>query len=487
MADDFLTSTPWIERKPTVYPAPPVTRSLAARSLSPAGRRHPSRASAAQHWSQIAFVLFLITNAVIFLRPTDWVPGVEQFPLYQILMILTLLAWLPTFHLTAAMKSPLGICVCLLLPAVVLSHLSHLNIFLARTNGPEFTKRLIYFLLIAGLINSPIRLRTFLRWITPCIVGLTVLGLLQYHGVIDYPALRAFQEWDKSDRIDPNTGAPMVLLRLCSVGIFNDPNDLCLILCFGFMLSLYWLHDGRQRGWKIRWLAFAAMFLWAIYCTHSRGGFLALIAAVVVFLACRFGIKKTLPACVLLIPLLLLLYSGRQTEISTSQETAQDRIHLWSDGLQMFKSAPAFGIGMNQFAERVNLVAHNSYLQCFTELGFFGGTLFLGAFVYAAWALYRLARLGPFMADDRLTRFRPYLLGSFAAYVIGYMSLSRAYIEPTYLMLGLVAVYLALAERQRPGAMPPMTWRLAGWGLCMGVAFVLGMYLFVRIFARWSA
>jgi hypothetical protein len=91
------------------------------------------------------------------------------------------------------------------------------------------------------------------------------------------------------------------------------------------------------------------------------------------------------------------------------------------------------------------------------------------------------------MSDDRLMRFQPYLLASLAAYAVGYMTLSRPYVEPTYLMLGLVAVYLAMAQARRRGAMPALSWHLVGWGLGLGAAFVLGMYLFVRIFAQWGA
>ncbi len=504
MADESITSTPWsqptrAERErtlsvlagtravePVLQPEPvtPVHRPMAERvGLSGA---------------TLPFWLFMATNAVVFLRPSDLLPSMANLPIYQGMMFLTIAAWAMNMRVTRAMRCPITFCVLMLLPTVFLSHITHADFYDARGDTIDFAKKVIYYMMIVGLVTTPARLRILLKWITPCIVALTALGLLQFHGFINYAALAAYQQ-NLLDQIDPLTGAVGTMPRLCSMGIFNDPNDLCMILCLGFLLCVYWFHDGQQAGpngrrprpgfwhaYHLRWIPIAVMFLWAVYCTHSRGGFMALMTGIAVFIIARFGFRRSIPLVLVVLPVLFVAFAGRATQIDTQETTAQDRIKLWSAGLEMFKSAPLFGIGMNQFVNQEGLVAHNSFVHCFSELGFVGGTLFLGGFVYAIWGLARQPRYAPAFTDVATARFQPYLLGAFASYVVGYLTLSRAYTEPTYLMWGMAAVYLSIASVYSPQSMPRLSWRMTGWGIFYGVCFVIVMYLFVRVFAHFG-
>jgi O-antigen ligase len=500
MADDYLASTPWSQRERPQRIVPPSSREIdpipaEVRPLDPDPQPAASldyertSAPARRERFPFAFYLLLITNAVVFIRPTDLIQGVEKFPLYEILILLTFIDWLRGRQITPAMRAPSAIAAFCLWPLVILSHLSHGNLYLVRQNAIGFAKTLIYFLLLLAYVTTAARMRVFLKWMTLSVIALTGLGLLSYHHFIDVPALAPYQE-QQLDQIGPD-GNPIRLSRLCSVGIFNDPNDLSLMLCVGFMLSLYWLHEGQspKRGrkipWRLRWAPMCAMFLYAIQCTHSRGGLIALMAGLLAFIIARFGIMRTLPLCAIVLPAILLLFSGRQTDISTDKETAQDRIHLWSSALEDLRTNP-LGIGMNQFVEQNRLVTHNSYLQAFAELGFIGGSLFISAFVYSIWAMARLKKFAPFMDDPALARFHPYLLGGFTSYAVGFMTLSRDYVEATYLMLALVAIYLSIADACRPGCMPRVSGKLVKWGIGVGVTYVVVMYLFINVTAKWS-
>src|SRR5207248_1855272 len=108
------------------------------------------------------------------------------------------------------------------------------------------------------------------------------------------------------------------------------------------------------------WIALILVFGYALMLTHSRGGFLALLAGLVAFLQMRFGGAKTLGLGVLCIPLLLVVFAGRMTSISAGEGTGQSRIQLWSDGLMFFQQAPLFGIGMEAYHNVSFHVAHNS-------------------------------------------------------------------------------------------------------------------------------
>ena len=82
------------------------------------------------------------------------------------------------------------------------------------------------------------------------------------------------------------------------------------------------------------------------------------------------------------------------------------------------------------------------------------------------------------IVDDR---FRPYLLAACAAYAIGIMALSRAYVQPTYLVVGLAAAYarMAVTVPALPGLRVDgrLLVRIAG----VSVAVLVGTYLFVRL------
>jgi hypothetical protein len=119
-----------------------------------------------------------------------------------------------------------------------------------------------------------------------------------------------------------------------------------------------------------------------------------------------------------------------------------------------------------------------------------GGTLFLGAFYFAIKGMYDL-RGGPLPGaepdgiDPELRRLHPFLMATLIAYTVGISFLSRGYIVPTYMVLGLTVVYMRLHTTQVIVALP--TWTLAAWPRLGGVSFsfLVASYTFVRMFVKW--
>jgi O-antigen ligase len=183
---------------------------------------------------------------------------------------------------------------------------------------------------------------------------------------------------------------------------------------------------------------------------------------------------------------MLFLFSGRQTNIDLSnpEDTAQARILAWRDGLELFKGSPLFGIGTGQYVEEVGLVAHNSFVHCFTELGALGGMLFTGAFFLSAWHLHRVGSAGRDILDPEVLRLRPYLLAGLLAYIFGMLSLSRDYIVPTYMMLGMASAYVGMPAVAGRVALPGMTPRLVAILAGISLLTLASLFIFVRFFAR---
>jgi hypothetical protein len=443
----------------------------------------------------VGFFLFILVNATLFLRPGDVLPDLHGWHIYEFLILACLAVSFPRvldqFQQRALENRPITLCVLGLLVAVVLSHLTQLDLERAGESGQEFAKVVIYYLLLVSLIDTPARLRQFLLWLTGFIVVLTLVAVLRYHGVVEIspPILSAkatekdienFKKAFVEDRIvNPLTGEETVINRLRGTGVFQDPNDLCLIVVAGILLSLCWFSDPRLGSMRVLWTASIVLLGYALFLTQSRGGFLCLSAGLLALLCASFGWRRSVPLGLGLLAALLVVFAGRMTSISAGEGTGQSRIQIWSDGLVAFQQAPFFGNGMDKYGERA---AHNSFINCFTELGLLGGILFVGMFYLALWTLYRYnqARAGIYLPDQR--RLAPFLLALVAGYGVGLLALSQSYTVPTYLILGLATVYAGVTVVYPPLPSLRLDSRLVQRLAVVGIGFLAASYLFVRVF-----
>jgi putative inorganic carbon (hco3(-)) transporter len=161
-------------------------------------------------------------------------------------------------------------------------------------------------------------------------------------------------------------------------------------------------------------------------------------------------------------------------------------LRIWSDGLLLMRASPVFGIGMLKFGQEVGLVAHNSFVQCFVELGIFGGTLFVGAFYLALWQpwhVQRTANHGARRSD--LQRFQPFLMAIVVGTIVGMFSCTRSYEIPTYLILGLTAAYVRLLADQSGARVASLNWALARRITLISLAVLIFTHIYVRIAVRF--
>ncbi|HSZ58794.1 MAG TPA: hypothetical protein VK797_24205, partial [Tepidisphaeraceae bacterium] len=184
-----------------------------------------------------AFGLFVLLNAVLFVRPAEIFISLEGLPLYELLILTCLMATMPRLwqglSLQRLRAQPITGCVIGLLFAVAMSHLSHFDLYGARLCTMQFLKIVAYFFLLVTVIDSAPRFRLFCLFLVAFIGIATLLALLQYHGFVHIASLEAIQEND----YDAANDSLNSFYRLCSTGIFNDPNDLSLILVVGIALA----------------------------------------------------------------------------------------------------------------------------------------------------------------------------------------------------------------------------------------------------------
>lgn len=464
----------------------------------------------------MGFALFLLVNAALFLRPEELIPGVKGIYLYQNSIIACMLCSITPvsqlFFASPLRRHPAFTCFSLLLPIAFFSLLLNRDIGQAFDELITLIKVYVYFVLLLALVTTPARLRALTAVIIFCTMIIAVVGILHFEKVISMPALEIL-EGDEADY-----GSNPVR-RLQFTGMLNDPNEVAVFLsALTFLCAFQWRSQFYGFGRHI-WLIPIAVFLVAIGLTKSRGGLLALLAGIAAFAVYRFqgapglapgvhgrrtGAWKAVAFLVLAMPLMLVFFGGRQTEFGLEGSTGQGRIALWSDWLQEFGTSPLWGIspavasaaaGKEQQLEggkgvRVRALretgpshlAHNSYLQAFADLGFLGGTCFLGAFLLAFITLHRYAFGKTWILDPDQQRLHPHLVAALAAYMTGMLTLTINYLVTTAFILALPLTFYGMTRCYPPVAAPRLDMGGVGRLLLCSFGFMAFTYLVARFF-----
>jgi O-antigen ligase len=169
------------------------------------------------------------------------------------------------------------------------------------------------------------------------------------------------------------------LTRIRGAGFLSDPNDFAQILLIVLPLAFIAWRRGRVVTNFFAVLVPATLLLWTTYLTHSRGGLLALAAVALMAARKKLGTTaSTALAAVFILGMLALDFTGGR---GISAADGADRLEAWANGLEMFKSAPLFGIGFNGFTDLYEITAHNSFVLCLAELGLLGSTLWVALLV----------------------------------------------------------------------------------------------------------
>lgn len=388
------------------------------------------------------FALFIVLNGILLLRPEEMFPEIAGARIYLIVISLCILTSLSElkgfFSLESLQQSPVSVCVLAYYCSTILS-LCLLGRFDEALSefGPEFGKVIIYYCLLCSLTNSEIRYKLLLSTLLFFIFAIALIALAQRFGYVNFPNIEPVMQRET----DSETGESLFLPRLVSSGIFNDPNDLCLLLGLGILVCLH-LATISERTFIIRifWIAPTILFVFALLETHSRGGLMGVLAGMAGYIYAKYGGPKALPYAAAGIVGALAAIGGRQGNIGGGG-TAHERLMMWADGLTNLFNKPMFlptGLGHGWFLKENGLVAHNSFVQTYVEQGLIGGTAFLGAFGYAA---YMIERLGNnISAPVWVIQARPFALGSICGYAMGCYSITRNIVIPTYLILGLSTI-----------------------------------------------
>jgi O-antigen ligase len=391
--------------------------------------------------------LFGIYLVLLILRPHEFVPALNGVPIMLGIMLFGLLIWLFSADKRASLP-----------PFMLLFLMMFFMPLTVAINGwwggvqPAFAAlfpSLAVFILASMAGRSLKALHAYMWAIVLCAC------VLVYHSQVQL-----------SSGVGPLTGIEPWGGRPYYLGIFNDPNDLgqLFALALTFSLCLLAITPARLSRWFL-WSSIAYLF-YGIVLTNSRGGLLAALVVMALEGWRRFGKIAVGVTAALALP--ALFAATRLSQLNSSEQSANDRIQAWYEGIQMLRSHPLFGVGLGNFTNFNFLTAHNFIVLPMAELGFFGFVLWFGFIWYSVrllwWVAYgphaRLSEPLPMVFDSE--QGREVLAGralmlAFISFGISAFFLSQSYKAPLYLLCGLAVARFVSASKVLPD---PPSYRL---------------------------
>jgi O-antigen ligase len=269
-------------------------------------------------------------------------------------------------------------------------------------------------------------------------------------------------------------------------GQLADPNELAVYLAATIPLLIALLFPaadaGRplmeRKGRTLIAVASLALLLYAVILSQSRGGQLVVATVFLAYFVARYGKKGIVAAGILALPVILL--GGRSDE--AADESSQERFELLYQGLTLIKEHPLLGVGVFQFADRVDsslhLTAHNSYVLAASEIGFPGFFAWLGI----VWMSLKIpiGALKNRLLSEELRSVAQALLVSFCGIAVGIFFLSFTYKQILFVWFGLSGALYRIAQQEDSEFKLKIGWKDCAGVLAANFAIIGTLYVYTR-------
>ena len=223
------------------------------------------------------------------------------------------------------------------------------------------------------------------------------------------------------------------------VGIFDGPGVFSVIFTVVLPFILMRLHKPFTTSTRLIFLFLSVMMCVAIYFIGSRGGLLASLGIVALHVALRQegGVLQFKKWLFVIIPLCVIAIAAAPdylTDLDDDSGSAEHRVDMWAEGLEMVEQNPVFGIGRGNFKGYAGrMVAHNSAVEIMGELGVIGLFLWVSLIGMSFRSVYEAAIAEE--DDQDLLRIRAIGLSLFG-YLVCAMFVTLEY-ETFYVLLAL--------------------------------------------------
>jgi O-antigen ligase len=245
-------------------------------------------------------------------------------------------------------------------------------------------------------------------------------------------------------------------------GLLGDNNSFAISMVGGLGPAIF-LGISAKQWWK-KGVAFtcAALILHTVLLTFSRGGMLALIVTgAVVFVMMPKRLSMLLPVVLaagltvrLMGPEVTARFMTTFAEGEERDSSAESRLDLWADCLELVRRHPITGVGPShfplvapEFGWPPGKSAHSTWMQAAAELGVPATFFFLAFNVYGMWRGLVMARRH---ARDELGPFGLYVFSGMAGYIVAAQFVSIEGLELPYYTVLIVAAVEKLQAQEAP-------------------------------------
>ncbi|MCC2671930.1 MAG: O-antigen polymerase, partial [Armatimonadetes bacterium] len=402
----------------------------------------------------------LLFCALLYFRPEETFPQLAGTRLTLCISVAAAVGlWLQmALNRESAVRTPLNVMIIGFGLAVVASTGMLGNTVEAATDAGRLV---LLVLLIVNMVRTPERYQALITTVLLC------TGYLALYSIYLYLTGHGLQHGD--------------VQRAQASGIFGDPNDLAATITAGLALCLPRVTQSRGLP-RILYSTLGLICVWAILTTNSRGGMVAMLAVIGAFSLVYVKNKGlAILLSVVIGGLFLVLGPSRMTTFDSTEASANERFWYWSTGIDTLIQHPVLGVGYSQFVE-VNhgMMAHNSYVQCFAELGMVGYFFWIGCLYFGYRRRPRSADAPPLPPEFARDLLAARL--ALAGFLVAAFFITRTFVPVLYMLIALPVS--AQVASEQPGTVPTEkagAW-FADWGRILMVA--LGSILFIKLFAE---
>ncbi len=191
-----------------------------------------------------------------------------------------------------------------------------------------------------------------------------------------------------------------------NVALFSDENEYAMLMNLLFPITCFLFVGEENKINKIFYLSMSMVFLAGVVISHSRGGFVGLVA-IMFFMWIKMTknmLKSSVIILCVILGLVIIAPASYWEEMSTlrqgtSESTAASRIYFWTIAIRQFIDHPVIGVGVNNYGvwlpdyanrddklsdgsrvtgytRRYGRVAHSLYFTLLAELGILGSVFF---------------------------------------------------------------------------------------------------------------
>lgn len=232
------------------------------------------------------------------------------------------------------------------------------------------------------------------------------------------------------------------------IGLLEDPN---IFIFYNTIFFSFYLTNLKGVKHSVGFILCVITSL----LTFSRGGIVALLLVVILYIFLVDFSKKLKMAATFILCLLVLYIAGSFSQLDVNQiitsriidfstDGGSGRFELWGQALQYFMSHPLFGIGAFNFSDyyefdhNIKLYVHNTYLEVLVESGIIG---FVFYFHFLFFLIITLLK-------TRLHIKKPYIVLTLFAFLLQMVSLSLMINEAFFVFLALALKYISVFERK---------------------------------------